>query len=185
VQLNDYSIMKTASQKIRLFEEPNSSIERQSEWDEPKGFMFGGMAMFMETSLSQIAEQYYKAAEALLLIIKNNETPDYELQNPVFYLYRQTIELLIKAILVTEGKSTLDSKGRNIHTLQALLDRLDNVPNDFQSLIQQLHQIDPASTLLRYGGDKPYFNGELWCSLTKLEYQMKRLYQYLTSRINK
>lgn len=167
-----------------LFEEPSLSIERESEWDNPKGFMFGGMSTLTEASLSQIAEQYFNAANALLLIIKSNEVADYELQNPVFYLYRQCVELLIKANLMSEGKSTLDKKGRNIHTLQVLLDRLDNVPNDYYSLIQQLHEIDPGSTLLRYGGDKPYFNGEMWCSLEKLEFQMKRLYQYLTSRFN-
>jgi|GEM_PF-5292343 len=168
-----------------LFEEPSSSIERESEWDEPKGFMFGGMSMLTETNPSQMAEQYYHAAKALLLIIKNNEVADYALQNPVFYLYRQTIELSLKAILLAEGKSILNSKGRNIHGLQSLLIRLDNVPIDFQSLIQQMHEIDPASTLLRYGGDKPYFkHGEMWCSLNKLEYQMERLYQYLTIRLN-
>ena len=146
--------------------------------------MFGGMSMLTEVNLSQVAEQYYNATKTLLLIIRNNEVADYELQNPVFYLFRQTIELLLKAVLLAEGKSILGNKGRNIHVLQTLLDRLDNVLIDFQSLVQQLHAIDPASTLLRYGGDKPYFNGEMWCSLNKLEYQMERLYQYLTNRLN-
>ena len=175
--------MKNASQKIILFEEPDPSIERQCEWDEPKGFMFGGMSMLTEASLSQVAEQYFNAAKALLLIIRNNEVADYELQNPVFYLFRQTMELLIKAVLLAEGKSILENK-KYLHTLQILLGRLDNVPVDFQSLIQQLNEIDPKSTLLRYGGPKLYFNGEMWCSLNKLEYQMERLYQYLTNRLN-
>jgi hypothetical protein len=170
---------------ILLFEEPDISIERQSEWDDPKGFMFGGMSTLTETNLSQVAEQYFRAANALLLIIKRNDVADYELQNPVFYLFRQCMELMVKANLMGEGKSLLDSKNRNIHSLKVLLDRLGNVPSDYYSLIEQLHEIDPASTLLRYGGDKPFFNGEMWCSLGKLEFQMNRLYNYLKKRYNK
>ena len=46
-----------------LCEEPTDAIERVDAWDEPLGFLVGGMA---NMSPQQLAEQYFDAATLLM-----------------------------------------------------------------------------------------------------------------------
>ncbi len=85
-----------------LFEEPTEDIERVDAWEEPLGFMIGGMA---NTSLQQLGEQYFDAAILLTEIIQNHQWEDYRLANPTLFLYRHSIELLLKAAMGGTAKT--------------------------------------------------------------------------------
>ena len=80
-----------------LFEEPGPHIERSDAWSGPQGFLFGGMAR-CATKLD-IAQDYMEAAYVLTEAIKKGDWEDYRLANPVFFLYRHSIELFLKGVM--------------------------------------------------------------------------------------
>ncbi len=130
-----------------LFEEPTDDIERVDAWEGPLGFLVGGMA---NLSLQQLAEQYFDAAFLLTELIQNHRWEDYRLANPTLFLYRHSIELLLKAALGETAKT---------HSLDELADDLvavvkrefdTDVPNWITARIKELAKIDPGSTAFRY-----------------------------------
>jgi hypothetical protein len=130
-----------------LFEEPTDAIERADAWDEPLGFLVGGMA---NMSPQQLAEQYFDAASALMQIIQKHQWEDYRLANPALFLYRHAIELLVKAVVGGMAKT---------HNLDKLADDLGafvkrefdtDVPGWITVRIKELAKIDPGSTAFRY-----------------------------------
>src|SRR5437870_500732 len=80
-----------------LFEEPSEKCERPDEWSYPKGFMFGGMGL-PTRPYKDTAQQYFDAANLLISEIERNRFEDYRLANPVMYLYRHWLELMVKEI---------------------------------------------------------------------------------------
>ena len=66
----------------RLFDEPGPEIEREDAWSEPKGFLIGGMAL---PSRTELARQYFDAANALVEAILRLEWEDYRLANPALF----------------------------------------------------------------------------------------------------
>jgi HEPN domain-containing protein len=143
--MNDFS----EDQMYRpLFEEPTHEIERGDAWEGPLGFLVGGMA---NQSLQQLAEQYFDAAFLLTEIIQNHQREDYRLANPTLFLYRHSIELLLKAALGVTAKT---------HSLDELADDLvtfvkresgREVPSWITARIKELAKIDPGSTAFLYG----------------------------------
>ena len=65
-------------------------------------FMVGGMA---NLAFQHIGQQYFDAAHLLAETIKSGECHDYELANPVLFLYRHFIELFLKAALGHAAKT--------------------------------------------------------------------------------
>lgn len=130
-----------------LFEEPTDEIERVDAWEEPLGFLVGGMA---NMSPEQLGEQYFDAANLLAEIIQNRKWEDYRLANPTFFLYRHSIELLLKAAIGGTMKG---------HSLDTLADAFvifvkrelnTDVPDWITARIKELAKIDPGSTAFRY-----------------------------------
>jgi hypothetical protein len=83
-----------------LFKEPDESLEREDAWSEPKGFMIGG---FVLPSKRDLAQQYFDATNALVESIQRDEWEDYRLAYPALFLYRHSLELMLKEILHNEG----------------------------------------------------------------------------------
>jgi hypothetical protein len=81
--------------KRPLFEEPTSACEREDPWSGPKGFMFGGMGLPTRPYLDT-AQQYFDAANLLISDIESLRIEDYNLANPIFFLYRHWLELMVK-----------------------------------------------------------------------------------------
>ncbi len=167
-----------------LFEEPTDDLERGDAWEEPLGFLIGGMA---NTSLQQLAEQYFDAALVLTDIIQNHQWEDYRLANPTLFLYHHSIELLLKAIIGRTVKT---------HSLNELADAFvafikreydTDVPAWVTVQIQELAKIDPGSTAFRYNKnwdkttkkDKAV-DGEFHVDLLHLQHVMNALKIALT-----
>jgi hypothetical protein len=130
-----------------LFEEPTADIERPDQWSAPLGFLVGGMA---NQPYQHLEQQYYNAAYQLVESIKRQDVADCEVANPVLYLYRHSIELLLKAIMRDAAKT---------HSLDTLADeyrifmkeKFDaDCPVWIISRMKELGAIDPNSTAFRY-----------------------------------
>jgi len=130
-----------------LFEEPTSDIERMDAWEGPFGFLIGGMA---NMSLQDLAEQYFDAAFLLSETVRKGEREDYRLANPTLFLYRHSIELLLKSAMGEAAKT---------HSLEKLADDFvalvkhklnKDVAYWIITRIKELFNVDPGSTAFRY-----------------------------------
>lgn len=130
-----------------LFEEPTAALARPDPWSEPLGFMVGGMA---NQKYQHLGQQYYNAAYHLVESIKNQEVSDSEVANAVLYLYRHSIELFLKAILLDAAKThnldTLSDEYRDF--IKAEFDA--DCPDWIIMRMKELGAIDPNSTAFRY-----------------------------------
>jgi hypothetical protein len=132
-----------------LFEEPGPHIERVDAWSGPQGFLFGGMAG--SGSKLDIAQDFMEAAYVLTEAIKKGDWEDYRLASPVLFLYRHSIELLLKGVMGDSSKT---------HRLADLADRFAtfirkrhdrDVPAWITKRLKEIAAIDPNSTAFRYG----------------------------------
>src|SRR5438128_8497293 len=150
-----------------LFEEPSPAIERVDPWSGPKGFMFGGMCL-PARPYKETAQQYFDAANLLLSDIELGRLEDYRLANPVLYLYRHWLELMIKEIAGPVRE----------HNLTNLANRLDSylrdggivLPKWVLARFKEIAAIDPDSTVFRYS--EKYIPGEIYVSLSHLKRAM-------------
>jgi hypothetical protein len=173
------SIFTEESTMRPLFEEPIPDLEHQNSSEEPLGFLIGGMA---NAPLQHLGQQYYDAAYVLTETIRLGEWDDYQLANPVLYLYRHSIELFLKSVMDNTGKT---------HSLYQLATQFSayikqkfncEVPNWVTNRLKEIADIDPNSTAFRYssnydkvsGVDKP-IQGELHVDLLHLQNAMKVL----------
>jgi len=160
-----------------LFEEPAEEIERPDPWTGPKGFMIGGMALPTRDGLSQ---QFFEAANILLGAIKRDELEDYRLVNPVLFLYRHSIELLLKSFIGSTGHN-LAALAHDFET--AVKKRFGHAPSPWMiARLREIAAIDPNSTAFRYSEnyDKARkmhvaVDGEMYVSLNHLEEAMQAL----------
>jgi hypothetical protein len=158
-----------------LFEEPTSACERTDPWSGPKGFMFGGMGL-PTRPYKDTAQQYFDAADLLISDIENLRIEDYRLANPIFFLYRHWLELMVKEIAgPVRG-----------HDLAKLADKLDTylrangvaLPNWVLRRFKEIAAIDSGSTTFRYG---EFIPGETYVSLPHLRRAMAVLNVVLLS----
>ena len=131
-----------------LFEEPGDHVVREDPFSGPQGFMVGDE--FIPTRV-EMAQQYFDAAHMLLESIKRGDWEDYKLVSPALFLYRHSLELLVKGLL---GRAP---RTHNLATLAdelsaAYLDRWQTpVPVWIIARLKELAAIDPGSTAFRYG----------------------------------
>ena len=131
-----------------LFEEPGDHIVREDPLSGPQGFMVGDE--FIPTRI-EMAQQYFDAAHLLLESIKRGDWEDYKVVSPALFLYRHSLELLVKGLLGASPRT---------HDLSELADRLDiasverwgrPVPAWITARLKEIASIDPGSTAFRYG----------------------------------
>lgn len=131
-----------------LFEEPGDHIVREDPFSGPQGFMVGDE--FIPTRI-EMAQQYFDAAHMLLESIKRGDWEDYKLVNPALFLYRHSLELLVKGLL---------GRASRTHDLAALADELSaahlarwqtQIPSWIIGRLKEVAAIDPGSTAFRYG----------------------------------
>lgn len=130
-----------------LFEEPTEALGRPNQWSEPLGFMVGGMA---NQKYQHLGQQYYNAAYHLVESIKQQDVADYEVANPVLYLYRHSIELFLKAIMLDAAKThSLDTLAEEYRAF--IKEEFDaDCPDWIILRMKELGAIDPNSTAFRY-----------------------------------
>lgn len=166
-----------------LFREPDETLERPDAWSDPKGFLIGGWG---GKTRRELAQQYYDAATVLVEAIQSHEWEDFRLTHPVLFLYRHSIELLLKDVLSDES---------NRHDIRSLTSRLEvlvreryghELPNWVRERLLELADIDPSSTAFRY--DQVYDKrekkfvpvaGEIHAGLNQLQLVMKSLHHVL------
>lgn len=99
----------------------------------------------------EMAQQYFDAAHLLLESIKRGDWEDYKLVSPALFLYRHSLELLVKGLIGTSPRT---------HDLSDLADMLDAaftarwgrpVPGWIIARLKEIAAIDPGSTAFRYG----------------------------------
>ena len=132
--------------------------------------MFGGMGLPTRPYLDT-AQQYFDAASLLISDIESLRIEDYNLANPIFFLYRHWLELMIKEIIgPVHG-----------HNLAVLANKLDChlrsqqiiLPTWVIARFKEIAAIDPDSTTFRYS-DR-CIPGETYVSLPHLRRAMALL----------
>jgi hypothetical protein len=163
-----------------LFEEPSLDSERADPWSGPKGFMFGGMFLPAGTN-GEMAQQYFDAANLLVADIEHNRLEDYKLANPILFLFRHWLELMMKEII---GRCREHDLGRLAKKLNAhLLKRGVEVPAWVTARLNEMAAIDPLSVAFRYAEDR--IDGEIYVSLPHLKEAMATLNIALSSVASK
>ena len=131
-----------------LFEEPSEAIEREDPFTGPQGFMIGDEFI---PRRPELAQQYFDAEHLIVESIKRGEWEDYKLVNHALFIYRHSLELLLKEIV---------GRNRRGHDLAELADALAKtvkartgalMPSWIMNRLQEIASIDPGSTAFRYG----------------------------------
>ena len=182
-QVDPAEIFSKTARVKPLFVEPSDECVREDPLTGPQGFMVGGMA---KPNMFELSREYYIAAELLVDSIQRGDVLDYDIANPVLFLYRHAIELLLKSIIGGELRT---------HGLDALTSKFEEftskcygqqVPPWIVRRIKEVAKIDPGSTAFRYteNWDKEQkrfvsVDGEVYVSLPHLQKSMKALYTAL------
>ncbi len=137
--------------KRPLFTEIPDDIGRSDPFDGPPAFLLGGMG---PPSKLELSEQYFDAANQLIENIQKQRCEDYRLVYPVLFLYRHSLELMIKGSICSKS---------NHHKLDKLADDYakyiqdkynQSVPGWVMKRIKEFAAIDPNSMAFRYAEDK-------------------------------
>jgi HEPN domain-containing protein len=133
--------------------------------EESYGAILGGMA---SRENSDVAQSYWTAAKELLAIIKRRDRESHELDYPILFLARHTIELFLKSQLKEPPKH------HDLTELARLVTRERNkpLPEWFSARLDDFRGIDLLSDYFRYGG---MADGEYWIDFHHLEAVMDRL----------
>ena len=129
------------------------------------GALIGGMAM---RDWIQVARSYKMAADELVKQALSQHEP-HEIDYPIIFLYRHSIELYLKTML--RSKPGHHVIGELIVLLeQQVGGKLDGWVKD---RLWDFHKIDEKSDVFRYAGSPSYT--ELWVDLHQLKAVMDRL----------
>lgn len=143
--------MQKPANQSPLFVELSEEHQREDAYSGPHGFVVGGE--FIPTTL-EMAEQYLHAANILADTIRRQEQEDFRIANPVLFLYRHALELVLKGLLRSSS---------NHHRLDALAADLrahvrknyqQEVPSWILERLQEISALDPNSMSFRYGEEK-------------------------------
>jgi hypothetical protein len=146
-----------------LFQEP--SEEMDETWRH--GTLIGGMAC---RDLRQVARAYKLAADELLKQALEKYEP-HELDYPVLFLYRHTVEVYLKAALGDPPEH---------HDLSRLIQLLEaesgkKIAPWVKDRLWDFHKIDSMAALFRYAD--PPADGELWIDFHQLQAVIDKLVQ--------
>lgn len=144
-----------------LFQEPPDELDET--WRH--GVLLGGMA---ERRWADVAHSYKLAADELVEKALKSGEP-HELDYPILFLYRHSIEVYLKAMLK-------DPPGHHdIERLTELLEKqhAGKIQGWVRDRLRDFHRIDGISDVFRYAGGPA--EGELWLDLHHLKVVMGRL----------
>lgn len=169
-----------------IFVDPPDDIGRPDAWSGPYAFLLGGMG---DMQKAEIAQQYFDAANELVGLIRAQRVEDFTLSFPILYLYRHSIELMLKAAMNQGHGHELDRLARMFVTFIA--DKYQKqVPDWIVARLNEIAAIDPRSTSFRYSvkwrkdGSEEGLGGEHYIDLYHLQRAMRALYVSLARVIN-
>jgi HEPN domain len=131
------------------------------------GSLIGGMAC---RDLSQVASAYKLAADELLKQAQTKYEP-HELDYPVLFLYRHTVELYLKAALNDPPEH--HDLSRLIQLLEAECGKM--LAGWIKDRLWDFHRIDNMAALFRYAD--PPADGELWIDFHQLQTVIEKMVQ--------
>ena len=131
-----------------LFWVPDTEFQRFNEWSLPKCFSFGDIDILEEHNLGDISNNYFRCGEALIEQVYSDDIEDFVAQFPIIYLFRHAFEVKLKQIIEAQTGEKID-RG---HSLHGLMNKITGLDAWAQERLQELNDIDPGSTRLRYGG---------------------------------
>ncbi len=152
-----------------LFHEP--SEEMDETWRH--GTLIGGVAC---RDLPQVARAYKLAADELLKQALKRYEP-HELDYPVLFLYRHTVEVYLKAAL--DDPPEHHDLSRLIQLLEA--ESGEKIAGWVRNRLWDFHRIDKMAALFRYAD--PPADGELWIDFHHLQYVIDKLVQAIEQYI--
>jgi DNA-binding transcriptional MerR regulator len=158
---NENVFAEFASLNMPVFQEVPDEIDET--WQH--GVLVGGMA---SRNWLQVARAYKKAADELLKQALSLCEP-HELDYPIIFLYRHTIEVYLKAMLNTPPET---------HDLGRLMELLEQhfgnkIDPWVKDRLQDFQRMDRHSDVFRYAEPPP--DGELWVDFHQLKAVMDRL----------
>lgn len=168
----DEPLQELAGLHSPLFQKPSDEI--CESWQ--NGTLIGGMAC---RDLPQVARAYKLAADELLKVAQSKYEPQ-ELDYPVLFLYRHTVELYLKAALKNPPEH---------HDLSGLIQLLEaesgrKIVGWVKDRLWDFHRIDNMAALFRYAD--PPANDELWIDFYQLQLVIDKLVkameQYIESK---
>ena len=148
----------------KIFDVPSEELDG----DSTGGFLVGGIAA--RTNPIALAREFRTAGDRLIELYMN-DSMSYEVASPILYLYRQSLELYLKAIVGDCGKK---------HDLRKLIQKLDEwmvtrygrrLTSWVKDRLLEFHHLDPKSTALRYADEADTLLGgeEHWVDLHRLQ----------------
>jgi len=163
-------LVELADLHTPLFQEP--SDEMDETWRH--GTLIGGMAC---RELLQVARAYKQAADELLTQALAKYEP-HELDYPVLFLYRHTVEVYLKA--------ALDNPPEH-HDLSRLIQLLEEesgkkIAGWVRDRLWDFHEIDRMSAAFRYAAPPP--PGELWIDFHHLQVVIDKLVQAIEEYVS-
>lgn len=130
-----------------LFEELSEKHERQDAWGGPYGAMLGDWG---EPTMYELSVQYLDAANLLYAAIKRQEVEDFTVARPILFLYRHSLEALIKSRLAVVPKSHSLNKLIGQYRTEVASKYKCRVPRWIMERINDIGAVDPGSTGFRY-----------------------------------
>jgi len=146
-----------------LFQDP--SDEMDETWQH--GTLIGGMACH---DLPQVARAYKLAADELLKLALSKYEP-HELDYPILFLYRHTVEVYLKAAL--DQPPEHHDLSRLIQLLEAEGEK--KIAGWVKDRLWDFHKIDNMASLFRYAD--PPDDGERWIDFHQLHVVIDKLVQ--------
>jgi hypothetical protein len=131
----------------RLFEDVGDDWQRDDEWSFPKSVSIGWPISGKPSpaEFRDFSDRYFRASRALCEMVANNKIEDYVASFPIIFLFRHSVELALKAVVLNQ---TGQSKGG--HDLSKLVKGVEGLPQWAEEWIEELHRLDEQSTGLRY-----------------------------------
>jgi len=168
---NEEHFAEFARLQTPLFQEMPDEID--DTWQH--GVVIGGMA---SRNLPQVARAYKTAADELLKQALSQYEP-HEIDYPIFFLYRHTIEIYLKAMLTTPPET--HDLGRLIELLEQQAGR--KIALWVKDRLWDFQRMDRHSDVFRYADPPP--DGELWVDFHHLKAVMDRLVEAFEERITR
>jgi hypothetical protein len=143
-----------------LFVEYDEGMQREDAYSGPLVF---SLTPIGQPTLLELSQQYFDAADTLVESIKKQRIEDYRIAYPTLYLYRHSIELILKFI------NAGNSNNHNLSTLtNGFVEHVkkhhkQSVPDWIINALIELAKTDPTSTAFRYAEDK--YQGKTYSSV--------------------
>ncbi|QDC44600.1 hypothetical protein [Methylophilus medardicus] len=130
-------------------------MQREDAYSGPLVFSLTPMG---KPTLLELSQQYFDAADTLVESIKKQRIEDYKVAYPTLYLYRHSIELILK--FITDSNESTHNLNTVTDNFIAYVSKNHNqsVPNWIKESLKELAKTDPTSTAFRYAEDK--YNGK-------------------------